>query len=182
MPHPRWSTQDFNLRGPPNATAPHTEDRTPYSDSHTVYKGWQDTGAISVGRRTISMTTALPVTMPHSVLSTVSYHYTPRFGRKRRLLRPPLMCAAPPCDYKRRRRASFRRDATLQRLQTRSIITYAPAYLFSTFNPSSSRDLGAYLPLPPCLYPLLQAHWVQDNTVPSHTPFAGRTVPRPEPG
>ena len=81
------------------------------------------------------------------------------------------MYAALPCDYKRRRRASFRRDATLQRLQTRSIITYAPASLFATFNPSSSRDLGAFLPLSPRLYPLLQAPTVEDSTVLSHTPL-----------
>jgi len=34
---------------------------------------------------------------------------------------------------------------------------------------------------PARLYPLLQALRVQDSTVPSHTPFAGRTAPRPEP-
>ena len=47
----------------------------------------------------------------------------------------------------------------------------APTSLFATFNPSSSRDLGASLPLSPRLYPLLQALRVQDNTVPSHTPL-----------
>ena len=36
---------------------------------------------------------------------------------------------------------------------------------------SSSRDLGASLPLSPRLYPLLQALRVQDNTGHSHTPF-----------
>ena len=71
---------------------------------------------------------------------------------------------------------------TLRRFRTWSIITYAPASLFATLNPSSSRDLGAFLPLSPRLYPLLQALRVQDNTVPSHTPFAGHTAPRPEPG
>ena len=64
MPHPRWCTQDFDLRGPPNATAPHMEDRTSNSDDHAARKDWQDTGAISVGRRTMSMTTASPVVMP----------------------------------------------------------------------------------------------------------------------
>ena len=60
-------------------------------------------------------------------------------------------------------------DGMLRRFQTRSIITYTPASLFATFNPSSSRDLGAFLPLSPRLYPLLEAPWVQDNTVPSQT-------------
>ena len=36
---------------------------------------------------------------------------------------------------------------------------------------SSSRDLGASLPLSPHLYPLLQAPPVQDSTVLSHTPL-----------
>ena len=44
-------------------------------------------------------------------------------------------------------------DGTPRRLKTRSIITYALASLFATFNPSSSRDLGAFLPLSPRLYP-----------------------------
>jgi hypothetical protein len=48
-PNPGWSTQDFDLRGPPNATAPHTEDRTSNSNDHAARKDWQDTGAISVG-------------------------------------------------------------------------------------------------------------------------------------
>jgi hypothetical protein len=47
---------------------------------------------------------------------------------------------------------------------------------------SSSRDLGASLPLSPRLYPILQAPPMQDNTVPSHTPFAGRTAPWTELG
>jgi len=47
----------------------------------------------------------------------------------------------------------------------------APTSLFATLNPSSSKDLGAFLPLSPRLYPLLQALRVQDNTVPSHTPL-----------
>ena len=71
---------------------------------------------------------------------------------------------------------------TIRRFRTGSIITYAPASLFVMFNPSSSRDLGASLPLSPRLYPLLRALRVQDNTVPSHNPFAGRTAPRPELG
>ena len=64
MPRPRWCTQDFDLRGPQNATAPHMEDRTPNSDNHVVCRDWQDTGAISAGPRTISRTTVTPVAMP----------------------------------------------------------------------------------------------------------------------
>jgi len=178
VPHPRRCTQDFDLRGPPNATASHMEDRTSNSDDHAARKDWQDVGTISARPRTISTTAATPNAMPHSVLSTVSDHCTPRFGGKRRLPRPHS--CAPPLLVTIKGGDGPPLDGTM--LQTRSIITYAPASLFATFNPSSSRDLGAFLPLSPRLYPLLQALRVQDNTVPSHTPFAGRTAPRPEPG
>ena len=69
---------------------------------------------------------------------------------------------------------------TLHTERTHSLL--APTSLLATHNSFSSRDLGASLPLSPRLYPLLQALRVQNNTVPSHTPFAGRTAPRPEPG
>ena len=45
----------------------------------------------------------------HSVLPTVSDHYTPAIQGETTTSTPlPLMYAAPPCDYKRRRRAPFR--------------------------------------------------------------------------
>ena len=135
--------------------------------------------------------TATPDAMPHNVLSIVFDHCTPRdSGEDDDFHVPLLMYAAPPCDYKRRRRTSFKGDALNVRdigslgnpplNHTHSLL--APTFLFATFNPSSSRDLGASLPLSPRLYPLLRALRVQDNTVPSHTPFAGRTAPQPEPG
>ena len=136
--------------------------------------------------------------MPHSVLLTVSDHCTPAIrGEDDDFHVSLLMYAAPPCDYIRRRLGHPRNDLwtgaggflfrslarrTLRRFRTWSIITYAPASLFATFNPSSSKDLGAFLPLSPRLYPLLQALRVQDNTVHSHIPFAGRTAQQPEPG
>ena len=49
--------------------------------------------------------------------------------------------------------------------------TEHPILALASINFSSSRDLGASLPLSPRLYPLLQAPLVQDNTVPSHTPL-----------
>ena len=64
MPHPRWCTQDFDLRGPPNATASHMEDRTSNSDDHAARKDWQDAGTISARPRTISTTAATPNAMP----------------------------------------------------------------------------------------------------------------------
>ena len=47
----------------------------------------------------------------------------------------------------------------------------APILALASINSSSSRDLGASLPLSPRLYPLLQAPPVQDSTVHSHTPL-----------
>ena len=99
---------------------------------------------------------------------------------------PLLMYPAPPCDYKRRRWVSFKGGRSgLQ--QSRSpaltiIVTSKPCWALTVTDSPSGRDLGASLPLSPRLYPLLQALRVQDNTVPSHNPFAGRTAPRPEPG
>src|SRR6185503_7504383 len=46
-----------------------------------------------------------------------------------------------------------------------------PILALASINSSSSRDLGASLPLSPRLYPLLQAPPVQDSTVLSHTPL-----------
>ena len=57
------------------------------------------------------------------------------------------------------------RDITTLSTTEHSILALA------SINFSSSRDLGASLPLSPCLYPLLQEPPVQDNTVPSHTPL-----------
>src|SRR6185503_4543330 len=46
-----------------------------------------------------------------------------------------------------------------------------PILALASINSSSSRDLGASLPLSPRLYPLLQTPPVQDSTVLSHTPL-----------
>src|SRR6185503_5824990 len=46
-----------------------------------------------------------------------------------------------------------------------------PILALASINSSSSRDLGASLPLSPRLYPLLQAPPVQDSTVLSHIPL-----------
>ena len=62
--------------------------------------------------------------------------------------------------------------------------TQHPILALASINFSSSRDLGASLPLSPRLYPLLQAPPVQDNTMPSHTPLLdvrprGRNLDKP---
>ena len=92
----------------------------------------------------------------------------PDSGRDDDFFLPPYMYPAPLCVYKRRRRAShtFRRPHTTNSLSfIRSLSRYW--HLLQ----SSSRDLGASLPLSPRLYPLLQAPPVQDSTVHSHTPL-----------
>ena len=69
------------------------------------------------------------------------------------------------------------RGTTSPRDQTHSIernslsSTEHPILALASIDSSSSRDLGASLPLSPRMYPLLQAPPVQDNTVPSHTPL-----------
>jgi len=91
---------------------------------------------------------------------------------------PLLMYPAPPCDYKRRRRASLKMGSFGRSvsslgitLPTKRTLASSLTSILATLNFSSSRDLGASLPLSPRLYPLLQAPRVQDNTVPSHTPL-----------
>ena len=87
---------------------PYLEARTPYSDDHAACRCWQDAGAIYAGPRTISRTTATPDAMPHSVLPTVFDYCTPAIRGRTTTFTPLLMYTAPPCDYKRRRRAPFK--------------------------------------------------------------------------
>jgi hypothetical protein len=83
----------------------------------------------------------------------------------------PYMYTAPPCVYKRGRWAlSSLWDHNLiihthVTRRTHSILSLA------SIISSSSKDLGAFLPLSPHLYPLLQASPVQDSTVHSHSPL-----------
>ena len=91
------------------------------------------------------------------------------------------MYTVPPCDYKRRRRASFK-GVVVTYITIVTLVdvrdhrhtfstTEHPILALASIDSSSSRDLGASLPLSPRLYPLLQAPPVQDSTVPSHTPL-----------
>ena len=95
VPRHRWSTQDPDLQGPQNVTAPHMEDRTPNSDDHTTCRGWQDAGAISAGPRTISRTTATPDAMPHSVLPTVFDYCSPAIRGRTTTFTLPYSCTPP---------------------------------------------------------------------------------------
>ena len=90
MPRYHWITQDPNLQGPRNATTPHLEDGTPYSDDHAAYWGSQDAGAIFARPRTMPRTTATPDAMPHSVLPTVLDHCTPAILEKDDNFHDPL--------------------------------------------------------------------------------------------
>ena len=83
--------QDLDPQGPRNATTPHLEDCTPYSDDHTACWGWQDADAISARPRTISRTTA----MPHSVLPTAFDHYTSAIRGKTTNSTSPYPCTPP---------------------------------------------------------------------------------------
>ena len=87
---------------------PHLEARTPYSNDHAACRGWRNVGAISARPRMISRTTATPDAMPPQCTSYNIRPLYPAIRGKMTTSTPPLMCAAPPCDYKRRRRASFR--------------------------------------------------------------------------
>ena len=121
-------------------------------------------------------TTAMPGTIPHSVLSTVLDLCTPAIrGEDDDFSFLPYMYTAPPCVYKRGRRAlSYRRSsgetlhsASLTRAHT---LFGAPILALASINSSSSRDLRAFLPLSPRLYPLLQA--LRSKIVQcTHTPF-----------
>ena len=140
---------------------PHLESCTPYSDDHSAYRGWQDAGAISATPRTMARTIATPNAMPYSVLSTVFDHCTATIrGKTATSVYPLLMYPAPPCVYKRRRRASLKGVGRLSRHLPLRAHALAPSFRHRyspRSNPTSSRDLGAFLPLSPRLYPLLQA-------------------------
>ena len=127
----------------------------------------------------------------HSILPTVSDHCNPAIQGKTTTSMPPLVYTTPPYAYKRRRWVSFSGGGLISLVWTLVCLASLASLLKRTrkvyralisTDSTLSRDLGASLPLSPRLYPLLQALRVQDNTVPSHTPFAGRTAPRPEPG
>ena len=115
----------------------------------------------------------MPGAIPHSVLPTVLDYCTLAIQGENDDFHDPLcMYTVPPCDYKRRRHASFKGDGHLRRRDHRHTIstTEHPILALVSINSSSSRDLGASL-LSPRLYPLLQAPPVQDSTMLLHTPL-----------
>ena len=79
------------------------------------------------------------------------------------------MYSAPPCVYKRGDSTFFIFFSLALSLHART--RPLPGARYWHLPQSSSRDLGASLPLSPRLYPLLQAPPVQDSTVHSHTPL-----------
>ena len=87
-------------------TSPRLEDGTPYNNDHAAHWSYKDAGAISKRPRTMPRTTATPGAIPHSVLSTVLDHCTPAIRGEDNDFHDFLcMYTAPPCVYKRRRRA-----------------------------------------------------------------------------
>ena len=82
---------------------------------------------------------------------------------------PLRMYIVPPCDYKRRRRASFKGDVAI------IVIRSVPLSTRYWHSPQSTPPLAETWELPSlsrhACNPLLQAPPVQDNTVPSHTPL-----------
>jgi len=101
---PLWPRpgQDPGLQDPRNVATPRLKDGTPYNNDHAACWSYRDTGMISARPRT----TATPGTIPHSVLSTVLDHCTPAIRGEDNDFHDFLcMYTAPPCAYKKRRRA-----------------------------------------------------------------------------
>ena len=114
MPRRRWSTQDFDLRGPQNATVGVRQTltcrahETPSRHLQGLAERRRDL------RKTKDDIQDNRLASRHAPQCS-SYSIRPLYPAirgKTTTSTPPLMCAAPPCDYKRRRRASFRRDAS----------------------------------------------------------------------
>ena len=129
--------------------------------------------------------TATPDAMPHSVLSTVLDHCTPAIRGKTITSTFPYACTQS-LLVTIKGGGGLPLKGTLAIIVTQSDHSIEhnaqhPILALASINFTSSRDLGASLPLSPRLYPLLQAPPVQDSTLHSHI-FAGRTAPRPESG
>ena len=153
--------------------------------SRTLIRTDSATGAVFTGRRTISRTTATCAAFPQCTSYSIRPLY-PAIQGKRRLPRPNTRVRRPLLvTIKGGGRLPLRGAGLSHTLDSGFSF---PRGCSGTTKDSSqsapllSRDLGASLPLSPWLYPLLQALRVQNNTVPLHTPFDGRTAPRPEPG
>ena len=113
--------------------------------------------------------------MPHNVLSTVLDHCTPAIRGKPTTSTFPCACT-PSLLVAIKGGGGLPLKGTFAIIVTQSdhSIEHNTQHLIlalASIDFSSSRDLGASLPLSPRLYPLLQAPLVQDNTVPSHTPL-----------
>ena len=81
---------------------PRLEDGTPYSNDHAARWSYKDTGVIFARPRT----TAMPGAIPNGVLPTVLDHCGPAIRGEDDDFHDLLsMYTAPPCVYKRRRRA-----------------------------------------------------------------------------
>ena len=98
--------QDETLACRTLRTSPRLEDGATYNNYHAARRSYKDAGAISARLRTMPRTTATPGAIPHSVLCTVLDHCTPTIQGEDDDFHDLLsMYTAPPCVYKRRRRA-----------------------------------------------------------------------------
>ena len=86
------------------------EDGTLHSNRHDAHRSYQDAGAISArtGRRPGQLH-ARRLTLQYLIVYLLQQISTvhPRFGEKTTTSDTPYMYAAPPCVYKRRRRAPY---------------------------------------------------------------------------
>ena len=121
MPRRRWYTQDFDLRGPQNATAgvrrtlTYRAHETPSRHLQGLAERRRD---LRKNKDDIQDDHFASRHAPQCTFYSIQPLY-PAIRGKTTTSTPPLMYAAPPCDYKRKRQASFRRDAgTLGRFQT----------------------------------------------------------------
>ena len=166
--------QDPSPQGPPNATAPYIEDHTSATTTPTAGAGMA-TGAISKDDiQDDSDARRLPTVYFLHYPTTVP----PAIQGKTTTSTPPLMYAAPPCDYKRRRRASFRRDASGRDPSSLTLRhPYSPRstpLLAGTWEPSSLSRLA-------CI-PYYKHSGCKIIQCPRTPPFVGRTAPRSESG
>jgi hypothetical protein len=109
----------------------------------------------------MARTIATPNAMPHSVLSTVFDHCTPTIRGKTATSVSPYSCI-PPLLVSIKGGGGHPLKGSVDSLDTdRSEHTHlllaSDIVIRHAQNPTSSRDLGASLPLSPRLYPLLQA-------------------------
>ena len=155
----------------------------PQKTSHRP-QGSQDAGAIPAWLKGLPRMTSTPDAILCSVLSTATLHCSPTIRGKTMTSEISHICTPPlPVSIKgggmllpNPLSSSSSLSIHGLTLATRRTHTRSPELDIGTCLNHPSRDLGASLPLSPCLYSPTIGTQVLDNTVHSHTP-AGRTAP-----